>query len=189
MNNKYFFTIALLSQLVFAVHAAPKNPFAALKVEQNAAEFAQEAVTLGDDYSLAYLNFFNFITEGMKNPADSAEKIFKSFMHCIEYLGDKEAVLAMHKKFATAAESMIETYKSNIESKIALKKDLSEEEKENIGKKLDEKIQELLIYINTIYYQELYNSLASRHKSLVYMFDENGIIPAEKRTTALPRSL
>ena len=46
-----------------------------------------------------------------------------------------------------------------------------------------------MAYINAIYYQSLYNLVTQNNTSPVYMFDENGLLPEEKRTELLPKSL
>ena len=66
---------------------------------------------------------------------------------------------------------------------------MSDQEKETILQKLRIKIQELIAYINAIYYHALYGQVSKRNKSLMFMFDENGFIPKEKRTQALPATL
>ena len=70
---------------------------------------------------------------------------------------------------------------------IAMKKIISDKEKESLWQKLELKIQELISYINAIYYETLYNHITKRHTAAVYIFDKDGIIPQAKRTRSLPK--
>jgi len=85
---------------------------------------------------------------------------------------------------------ILKKYAENFQEKIALKKNITEKETEILWQKLEMKIQDLVMYINAIYYQTLYQLVVKRNtSSLMYMFDNNGIIPREKRIKSLPRSL
>lgn len=180
--NKYFLSLALVSQFFFSSHVVAVNPFAKLtpKVEKCAHDWTEKvANTLSDDLQLVWLNFF----------ALNTEETIQSLIKCAEYLEKQPDMLTLHEELANNIMEIINSYIQNIEKKMSLKENMTDKEKENVWQKLAIKVQELIAYINSIYYQTLYTSTAKRNKSLVYMFDENGIIPQEKRTRKLPQPI
>jgi hypothetical protein len=82
----------------------------------------------------------------------------------------------------------IRKYIEGVQAKIAQKKNLTKQDEAKLLQKLEAKIQELVAYINSIYYNILYGAVSKKTASApLYMFDENGIIPQEKRTKQLPQ--
>jgi len=180
--NKYVLSLAFVSQmLVFGQATATTNPFAKLapKIEQHAYDWSIKVInTLNEELQLVLLNFFAL---------NSEEKI-QALIKCAEYLEKHSEILGLHEELANNIVEVINSYIQNIEKKMALK-EMSDQEKETILQKLRIKIQELIAYINAIYYQTLYGQVSKRNKSLMFMFDENGFIPKEKRTQVLPETL
>ena len=176
--NKYFVLLALASQ-VFLAQATSANPFEKLtpKVFKNAQNWAEKATALHDDLPLVFLNLF----------ALNSEDSVQAFIKCAEYIESQADMLALYEELGINIMEIIRTYAENVQEKIALKNNLSDTEKETLWQKLEIKIQELIAYINAIYYQTLYNNVAKRNIAPMYMFDENGIIAPEKRTRSLPQ--
>lgn len=183
--NRYFLSFIITSQLLFCGHAMATDHFAKMKprIIEHAQDLATEAVTLTSDLQLAYLNLFALNLELFKNPSDA---LFRVFIKCAEHIGKQEKIISLHQQFAEILDMFLQEYEENIRKKIALRGNISTQEETSIGKQLEEKLQQLVTYITTIYYQILYNNVAKTNKKLVYMFDENGIIPQEKRVKALP---
>jgi anaerobic ribonucleoside-triphosphate reductase len=176
--NKYVISLALASQVFFA-QAAPANPFEKLttKIFRNAQNWAEKATALDNDLPLVFLNLF----------ALNSEDSIQAFIKCAEYIESQADMLALYEELGINIMETIRAYAENVQEKIALKSNLSDTEKETLWQKLETKIQELIAYINAIYYQTLYSNVAKRNTTPVYMFDENGIIAPEKRTRALPQ--
>jgi len=178
--NKYFMSFAVLSQAMFFMQAAPTNPFAKLtpRITKQANVWAEKVVTtLSEDLQLTYLNLFAL------NDEDSIQ----AFIRCAEYIESQPEMLALYEELGMNIMETLKTYAEAIQEKIAVKKNITDQEKETLWEKLQIKVQELLVYINSIYYQTLYVHLAKRTSSPKFMFDNNGIIATEKRTKALPR--
>lgn len=184
--NKSLLSFALASHLFLFGHAIATDHFAKMKPRaiEGAQKFAHDvSTTLTNDLQLAYLNLFALNLEVMRNPS---EELFRVFIKCAEHIGKQEKIVALHQQFAEFLDALLEEYVENIRKKIALRGTISKEEEASIGKQLEAKIKELVAYITTIYYQAVYNSVAKTNKKLVYIFDENGIIPQEKRVKPLP---
>ena len=178
--NKYFMSFAVLSQAMFFMQAAPTNPFAKLtpRITKQANVWAEKVVTtLSEDLQLTYLNLFAL------NDEDSIQ----AFIRCAEYIESQPEMLPLYEELGMNIMETLKTYAEAIQEKIAVKKNITNQEKETLWEKLQIKVQELLVYINSIYYQTLYVHLAKRTSSPKFMFDNNGIIATEKRTKALPR--
>jgi hypothetical protein len=186
--NKYVLSFIFAAHLFLFGDATATDHFAKMKprITENAQNWIGGASALTSDVQLAYLNFFALNLELLQNPSDELVRVF---FKCAEYIGKEEKVIALHQQFAEFLETIIKEYDENIRRKIALKGNISKEEETSIGKQLEEKLQELVAYITTIYYQMFYTNAAKTNKKLVYMFDENGIIPQGKRTKALPSTL
>ncbi|HLC07409.1 MAG TPA: hypothetical protein VJJ26_04450 [Candidatus Babeliales bacterium] len=178
--NKYFVSLALISQVMLSVQAAPANSFAKLtpKINKQAHAWAEKTTnTLSKDLQLTFLNLF----------ALNSEDSVHAFIKCAEYIEAQPDTLPLYEELGLNIMETIRKYAENVQEKIARKKNITEKEKETLWQKLEAKIQELVAYINAIYYQTLYNYMAKKtSSSLMYMFDDNGLIHHEKRTKALP---
>lgn len=84
---------------------------------------------------------------------------------------------------------VMEKYTAGIEAKFLKNNPNPTEEQENaFYEKQQEKVFELLAYMNGRFYKTLYNYIAENNSDkLLVMFDENGLISAENRTEALPQ--
>lgn len=176
--NKYVVSLILASQVLFA-QAAPANPFEKLtpKIYKHASNWAEKVASLNSDLALVYLNLF----------ALNSEESVQAFIKCAEYIESQADMLTLYEELGMNIMETIRKYAEGVQEKIALKNNLSDKEKESLWQKLEVKIQELIAYINAIYYQTLYSNVAKRNTTPMYMFDENGIIAPEKRTRALPQ--
>jgi hypothetical protein len=181
--NKYFVSLVAASQILFSITTVCANPFAKLtpKIYKQAQRWAEKVTTtLNDELQLTYLNLF----------ALNSEDSIQAFIKCAEYIESQPNMLSLYEELGMNIMGTIKKYAESIQEKIALKKNITEKEKETLWQKLDTKIQELVAYINAIYYQVLYSHMSKRNSSpAAYMFDENGIIPQEKRTKFLPQPL
>jgi hypothetical protein len=179
--NKYFSSLIFVSYALFFSQIAANDPFEKLApgtIKGATAWLDLVATTLSEELQLAYLNLF----------ALNSEESIPAFIKCIEYIESQNEMLPTYELLGTNIMKKIKKYAERIQSKISRKKDLTETEEESLWQKLEAKIQELIAYINGIYYQVLYNHVAQKSSSSpVYMFDENGIIPQEKRTKCLPK--
>jgi hypothetical protein len=179
--NKYLMSLAIVSQTMFFAHATTVNPFEKLMptIYKQAHSWSEKVVTTFDsELQLAYLNLFVL----------DAEQSKKTFIKCAEFLQTKADLLTpLHEEFVTNMMAIVQTYVEEVEKKIAQKQNITDTEKQSLWKHLETKAQELFAYIHAIYYQVLYSHIAKRNSSVLYMFDENGIIPQEKRTRSLPR--
>jgi septum formation topological specificity factor MinE len=178
--NKYFMSLVFATQTMFIAQADTVNPFAKLtpKMYKQANSWAEKVVTtLNDDLQLTYLNLF----------ALNAEDSVQTFIKCAEFVESQPDMLPLYEKLGDNIMNVIRQYAESVQEKIALKKNISDKEKESLWQQLQIKVQELVVYINAIYYQTLYNHMAKRGTAAKYMFDENGIIAKEKRTRSLPQ--
>jgi hypothetical protein len=176
--NKYFVSCVVIVQTIFFSSATANPSFAGLKQEisTNAASWAREVCALEPEYQVAFLNFFEFTGKGPEE-----------FLMCDEYIKSKPVMLPLYKKLSMAYMDIVIKYAENMEKKIE-KKNANEKEKHKLWKKLQTKIQELMNYINEIYYETLYTEIAkNKNLSPAYMFDKNGLIASEKRTRSLPK--
>ena len=111
------------------------------------------------------------------------------FIQCAQFIESNEEILPSYEAFGSSIMSIIKKYVEPIQRKMSTKK-ISEEEEQRIIEKLQVKIQELVAYINGIYYRTLYNQVAQNSaQAPSYMFDAQGVIQPEKRTRLLPTSL
>lgn len=184
--NKYFSSLVLLSHGLFFTQAAattPRDAFAKLtpSITKGAQTWSKEIIsTLSDELQLAYLNLF----------ALNSESSIPALIKCAEYIESKTEMLPSSEKLNTNIMSTLNKYYENAQEKIARKKDLTEEQEETLWQKLEIKIQELVAYINGIYYATLYGSITKKGSAApAFMFDANGIISQEKRTQSLPQPL
>lgn len=179
--NKYFISLALLSQTIFFTQATPVNSFAKLtnKINKQATAWAKKVTnTLSQDQQLMYLNLF----------ALNAEDSIQAFIKCAEHIETQEEMLTLYEELGLNIMDVIRKYAENVQEKIDRKKNITEEQKETLWQKLEIKIQELVAYINAIYYQALYNCVTKKTSDLpLCMFDDSGIITQEKRTKVLPQ--
>jgi hypothetical protein len=182
--NKCFSSLILASAISFAPVACVQSPtaFAKLtpKITKNAAPWSQDVNnTLSTELQLAWANFFALIQEG--HPS-------KALIKCAEYIESHEEMVPSSQQLAFNTIQILQEYSEKVEEKISRKKNITEEEEETLLQKLETKIQELITYINAIYYEYIYNNLIQKTSSApLYMFDENGVIPQEQRIKALPQ--
>ena len=181
--NKFLSTLTIAATLSCFTHVNANQSFVKLTpyITKQAERWVQEsASTLSNELQVAYLNLFAF---------NSAESM-KQFMQCAQFVEANEEMLPSYEALGTSIMNVIKKYVEPIQKKIAAKDNLSKEEEKSIVEKLQIKIKELVAYINTVYYQTLYNYIAGNNpKTLTYMFDAQGIIASEKRTKLLPSSI
>ncbi|HLJ31322.1 MAG TPA: hypothetical protein VKU36_02705 [Candidatus Babeliales bacterium] len=176
--NTYFKSVALLSAAIM-FNITANNSFEKLApgITKSAQTWANNVATsLPEDMQLAYLNFL----------ALQVEESIPALIKCVEYIEAQQEMETSYQEFATNFIQPIKKYAENCHEKISRKKNLTEEQEETLWQKLETKIQELISYINSIYYHILYGQVATKVSAPCYMFDENGLIPAEKRTQGLP---
>lgn len=180
--NKYFASLAFLAHaMFFTTQTIATNPFEKLtfgitKDAQTWAGFVTS--TLNEDLQLSFLNLF----------ALNSENSIEAFIKCAEYIESQPEMLPAYEKLSFNIMQKIKKYAESIQEKITRKKDLTKQEEETLWQKLEAKIQDLVAYINAIYYKALYGSIAAKTSSApLYMFDENGVVQQEKRTKSLPQ--
>ncbi|HSC25501.1 MAG TPA: hypothetical protein VLB80_04785 [Candidatus Babeliales bacterium] len=187
--NKIFLQAIFLAQMIFlpqiminAVSTAT-HPFEQLTtaIKKDAQIWADEVCSsLSQEQQLIFLNLFAF----------NDEATIPLFIKCAQYIESQEEMLPTYEKLGLNIVQIIQKYVEKIQEKITRKKDLTEKEEERLWQKLETKIQELYAYINQIYYKVLYSAVAAKKTGLVFcVFDNDGIIPHEKRTRLLPQSL
>jgi len=171
-------SIALLSVAVF-FNMMATNSFEKLtpSITKSAYEWAESVSNLPEDMQVAYLNFL----------ALQSEESISALIKCVEYIESQPDMLSSYQEFAANFIQPIKKYAENCHEKISRKKNLTEEQEETLWQKLEMKIQELIAYINSIYYQILYGQVVTKVSAPCYMFDENGVIAPEKRTQQLPQ--
>ena len=177
MMNTYTKSVAFLSAALF-FNITANSSFEKLtpSITKSAQTWTQNVSSLPEDMQLAYLNFL----------ALQVEESIPALIKCVEYIEAQPEMLSSYQEFATNFIQPIKKYAENCHEKISRKKNLTEEQEETLWQKLEAKIQELISYINSIYYHILYGQIATKVSAPCYMFDENGLIPAEKRTQRLP---
>lgn len=183
--NKYFNALALVAALLVVKTTSCVNAPVAFtkltsKITKNAAPWSQNVVaSLDSEMQLAWANFFALLQDGQPS---------KALIKCAEYIEAHEEMIASSQQLALNTIQTLQEYSEKVEEKIARKKDLSEEEEETLLQKLEDKIQELVTYINAIYYEYIYNHIVQKNSSTpLFMFDENGVIAQEKRAKTLPK--
>lgn len=181
--NKYFVSLVFLTQAMFFSHVTAANPFEKLipSTTKEAQAWAKMVVnTLSADLQLSFLNLF----------ALNSENSIKAFIKCAEYIEAQQEMLPAYEKLSSNIMQKIKKYAESVQEKISRKKNITKQEEETLWQKLEAKIQELVAYINAIYYHALYGAIAAKNASApLYMFDENGIVQKEKRTKSLPQPL
>jgi hypothetical protein len=146
---------------------------------KNAQQWAEIVVnTLSAEAQLLYLNFFAL------NKEDSIQGCIK----CIKHIETVPEMLPTFKAIGATTITMLNKYIEAVKEKITRKKNLSVEQENSLLEKLEQKIQDLYLYINAIYYQALYGAVAEKQSvTLVYIFDNNGMLPQDQQTQALPQ--
>ncbi|HEX4068591.1 MAG TPA: hypothetical protein VHX42_00685 [Candidatus Babeliales bacterium] len=183
--NKHFNSLVLtsalfLTQTVTCVQTPTAFAKLTPKINKNAEPWSQEVNnTLDDELQLAWANFFALLKDGQPS---------KSFIKCAQYIETHEEMILSSQQLAVNTMQILQEYSEKVEDKINRKKNLTEEEEETLLQKLETKMQELIGYINAIYYEYVYNNIVQKKSCTpVYMFDENGVIPQGKRTQLLPK--
>ena len=170
----------LITQATSCVHAPVEFAKLTPKITRNAEPWSQDVFkTLDTELQLAWANFFALLLEGEPS---------KALIKCAEYIESQEEMTASSQELAFSTIQILQEYSEKVEEKISRRKNMTEEEEETLLQKLETKIQELIVYINAIYYQYIYSNLVTKSSSApAYMFDDNGIIPQAQRTRALPQ--
>jgi hypothetical protein len=182
--NRYFNSFALIAailatQTTSCVHAPVEFAKLTSKITKNAEPWSQEIQTLDTELQLAWANFFALILDGEPS---------KTLMKCAEYIESHDEMIASSQELAFNTIQTLQEYSERVEEKISRKKNMTDEQEETLLQKLETKIQELITYINAIYYEHVYNNLVTKSSAApAFMFDDNGFIPQEKRTRALPK--
>jgi|GEM_PF-1816009 len=183
--NKYLSLLLLFSQAIIINQATAQvtSPAHFIKLSpsivKDAKAWSQSVTsTLSEHLQLTYLNFF----------ALNSEESIPALIKCAEYIESQKEMAPSSKQLGLNIMQKIKKYAERIEEKIAKTPQLTEQEEESLWKKLELKMQELVAYINAIYYETLYNHIYTETASApLCMFDENGVIPQEKRTKLLPQ--
>jgi hypothetical protein len=183
--NKYFnaltLTIALFFAQTTACVTAPAE-FAKLtsKITKNAEPWSEDVLrTLDTELQLAWANFFALLLDGQPS---------KALIQCAEYIESHDEMITSSQELAFSTIQILQEYSEKVEEKISRKKNITPEEEETLLQKLETKIQELIVYINAIYYEYIYNNLITKSSlTPTYMFDDNGFIPQQQRTQYLPK--
>jgi Skp family chaperone for outer membrane proteins len=183
--NKYFnvltLTAAILAtQATSCVHAPVEFAKLTPKITRNAEPWSQDVFsTLDTELQLAWANFFALLLEGQPT---------KALIKCAEYIESHDEMTTSSQELAFSTIQILQEYSEKVEEKISRRKNMTEEEEETLLQKLETKIQELIVYINAIYYEYIYSNLVTKSSSTpAYMFDDNGFIPQAQRTRALPQ--
>jgi hypothetical protein len=182
--NKHLYAIALttalcLAQTTMCVTAPVEFAKITSKITKNAEPWSQNVLhTLDTELQLAWANFFALILE---------EQPSKALIKCAEYIESHDEMITSSQELALSTIQILQEYSEKVEEKISRKKNMTDEEEETLFQKLETKIQELLAYINAIYYEHVYNNLVTKGSSAAYMFDDNGVIPQQERTRSLPQ--
>jgi hypothetical protein len=179
--NKYIVSFAFLAHTMLFTQAPVANSFEKFlpSITKDAITWASTVTnTLNNDLQLAYLNLF----------ALNSESSIQGFIKCAEFIESQKDMLPTYEQLSFNIIQKIKKYVEGVQAKIAQRKTVTKPEEEKLLQKLEAKIQELVAYINAIYYNVLYGAVATKTSSApLYMFDENGIIPQEKRTKRLPQ--
>lgn len=179
--NKYLVSLAFFAQvMLFTQTNTANHPFEKLipSITKDAIIWSDAVITtLSNEMQLAFLNFF----------ALNSESSVQTFMKCAEYIESQLEVKAIQELLSKNIIEKIKKYIDAVQAKIQ-KKNITKQEETKLLQKLEEKIHELIAYINAIYYHVLYEAISKKNASApLYMFDDNGIIPQDKRTRALPQ--
>lgn len=180
LNSLVLIFAAFFSQTTTCIHTPTAFAKLTSKITQEAMPWSQNVSdTLDTELQLAWANFFALLQEGQPS---------RTLIKCAEYIETHEAMVASSQQLYFNTIQILQEYSEKIEEKIARKKNISEEEEEILLQKLETKIQELISYINAIYYEHIYKNIAQKTSSApLYMFDENGVIPQENRAKTLPQ--
>jgi hypothetical protein len=178
--NSFVLTTAILAtQATICIPYSTDFVKSAPKITRNAEPWSQDVfATLSDELQLAWANFFALLLDGQPS---------KALIKCAEYIETHEEMIPSSQQLAINTIQILQEYSEKVEEKISRKKNITEEEEEALLEKLETKIQELISYVNAIYYEYVYNNIVQKGSSAVYMFDDNGVIPQEKRTRSLPK--
>jgi len=178
--NKNIITFALSAAMFFSQVAIANSSFDKLKpsIIKEATSWVDVVVTtLANDQQLSFLNLFAL------NPENSIQ----TFVKCAEFIESQSEMKSSYEQLSFGIIQIIKKYIDAVQAKIAQKKNISKQQEEKLLQKLEAKTQELIAYITAIYYQMLYKAISEKSSSSpLYMFDENGVIPVEKRTKQLP---
>jgi len=179
--NKYIASLAFCAHAMLFTQATAANPFEKLmpSITKDAITWADVVInTLSPDLQLSFLNLF----------ALNSENSIQAFIKCAEYIESQPEMLPAYEQLSFNIIQKIKKYVESVQEKIAQRKNITKQEEETLLQKLEAKIQELVAYINAIYYNALHKAISARTSSTpLYMFDENGIVSQEKRTQRLPQ--
>lgn len=185
MKNKLFLALLLTIITVFNSNAA--NSFGRLNklIDQGCADFfANESVlNLSYDDMLLFLHM-TYLFIGEKN--DLSEKATMAFAETIK---KNKALQKPLEIFSSNFQKIIEKYMNFVNKKFEkVNPNPTKEEGENFGKELFAKLEELIVYINQVYYKNLFDHLANIDgDGLLFMISEDGnILPQDERTELLP---
>ncbi|HEV2916187.1 MAG TPA: hypothetical protein VGW78_00410 [Candidatus Babeliales bacterium] len=179
VNSLILIAAVLVTQAASCVQSPTAFAKLTSKITKNAEPWSQDVfATLDDELQLAWANFFALLQDGQPS---------KALIKCAEYIEKHEEMAAFAQQLAFNTIQILREYSEKVEEKISRKKNITEEEEEALLEKLETKMQELLAYVNAIYYEYVYNNLVQKGSSAVFMFDDNGLIPQVKRTQSLPK--
>src|SRR6266446_5484597 len=172
-NSLVFISAVMFTQATICVNTPTAFVKLSARITKNAEPWSQNVMdTLDTELQLAWANFFALLQDGQPS---------KALIKCAEYIEAHEEMVASSQQLALNTIQILQDYSEKVEEKIARKKNISEEEEESLLVKLEEKIQELVTYINAIYYNYIYDHIVQKTSSTpLYMFDENGVITQEK---------
>lgn len=177
--KRYFNALIFLSILFISPMMALNQSDIITKSYFNQAETWLPSITsFTEEQQLAFLNFF----------ALYSQKLTSVLAKCTEYIESQTEMLSSYKQLTINA---LEKYKDSyaaIKEKIARKKNLTESKTEEWWQQqVENPIKDMALNISAAYYKTLYNHILAKGSPVVYMFDENGLIPQENRTQPLPQ--
>ncbi len=187
--NKHIHLFIFSASLIFSANMMFSHPFAHLtkSMETSAQRWINEHVSsLNVNQKLMYLNLL------IQPSLSSVEATIK----CFQTIQEDVALALVSEQFGKDLTEFINQYITAMQQKF--EKHVASLPKQNedsfkklqveFTEKLEEKIYELLGFFYNIYYTKLYNHIEQQDPTvLYYMFDDQGVIAAEKRVKALPK--
>jgi len=148
-------------------------------IEASAEEWINEVVSnLDTSKQLMYLNLF------IQPSLSSVEATMK----CIQEIQADASLAKVSEQLEQSMQKIIILYMTHLQKKFESLKNNTIKNQQAFSQKLEKKIFELIALFYNVYYTRLYKHIEKENAAaLQYMFDENGLIPAEKRTKALPK--
>jgi len=170
--------VAFALNICLTLSTFANNPFEQLTplIEQEAHTWTKTIDTLSDEDQLSILNLL----------ASTGQP--QTVIHCLSNIQNNKNIEKALEEFQISLINIISCYEESILKKPSAQKSIAKNF-ENFQQKMVAMRELLFGYINAIYYRILYTFISKDNtdtKKLMYMFDDNGIIPQEKRIKKLP---